>query len=383
MTISLMDSQGCIFIHPEDAMKYHQCDFDGDQLVCTPYDLLPTIAGETRTAQMQLDLEGNDLNRDFKPVVKKEKQAYAQADLKHMALAVRLNSIGRIANAIGRVNCAQPNPAADIPDQQYFLDFKAGMMDALFDSLQVEVDSPKSAHVKQLFAPFHDPQIARHHDLIDLKKAQQTLFTQDPQLYNQLFSFTTGNKKYNPVSIVAPRHMNWLMGQTSRKAALVFAVLPERVSQALGQEISQVQLLGKDKNAFAQHDFNSAYYQGRELNFIVSTFNNPNLDRHGDPMVYMQHPGDGNYYSLGMFAQDSPKLPLSASFTAQAKAIANEKTVALLIKPGSMSVPQPELPQSSKKLSSKARRQEVVNTQRTNQACYGSKNSRHLFPQRQ
>jgi hypothetical protein len=617
----LMDSQGCIFIHPEDAMKYHQCDFDGDQLVCTPCDLLPTIAEETRTAQMQLDLEGNDLNRDFKPVVKKEKQAYPQADLKHMALAVRLNSIGRIANAIGRVNCAQPNPAADIPDQQYFLDFKASLMDALFDSLQVEVDSPKSAsrytdyypdlnqqlnnpafalpffdfkqdervfssapmpvaqnasvvdilprhinqiwescqlkempvsqykhllpshnqalddatktavnqlatkilqqyndnvkliiqekitdsqhikerftrtygdikeqimtaqlstvakdelavtlwqkqhnssyesscrrkcidicrhfdpsiytyqqakhqykrdlikdqaayiveapfesslfagqgrkdcavyikeildaqgqnfeatvhptkpcvvfaikniapHVKQLFAPFHDPQIARHHDLIDLKKAQQTLLAQDPQLYNQLFSFSTGNNKFNPVSIVAPRHMNWLMGQTSRKAALVFAVLPERVSQALGQEISQVQLLGKDKNAFAQHDFNSAYYQGRELNFIVSTFNNPNLDRHGDPMVYMQHPGDGNYYSLGMFAQDSPKLPLSASFTAQTKAIANEKTVELLIKPGSMRVPRPELPQSPKKLSSKARRQEVATIQKTNQ----------------
>ena len=37
-----------------------------------------------------------------------------------MALAVRLNSIGRIANAIGRVNCAQPNPEADVQDQKYF-----------------------------------------------------------------------------------------------------------------------------------------------------------------------------------------------------------------------------------------------------------------------
>ena len=128
-------------------------------------------------------------------------------------------------------------------------------------------------HVKQLFEPFHDPQIARHHDLIDLKKAKQTLFNNDRQLYNKLFSFTSGTKKYNPVSIVPPRHMNWLMGQTSRKASLVFSVLPERVAQALGQEISQVQLLGKDKNAYAQHDFSSAYYQGRQLNFTVSTFN--------------------------------------------------------------------------------------------------------------
>ncbi|MBE9045538.1 hypothetical protein IQ255_14190 [Pleurocapsales cyanobacterium LEGE 10410] len=615
----LIDTKGCVFINPDDAMKYHQCDFDGDQLVCTPCDLLPTIAGETRTAQVQLDVEGNDTNRDFNPVVKKEKLAYPQSDLKHMALAVRLNSIGRIANAIGRVNCAQPNPEADVQDQKYFLKFKRELMDVLFDSLQVEVDSPKSStrytdyypdlnrrlnseafalpffdfkqdervfssapmpvaqndsvvdilprhinqiwescelkempvsqykhllqsqdsnlddtakaaiarlgsniiqqyndnvklivrekisdsqqikerfartyagikeqimtaqlssvakdelaatlwqkqhnnssetscrrkcinicrhfdpsiytyqkekhqyrrdlikdqpayiveapfesslfasqgrkdcavyikemldaqgqdfeatvhpskpcvvfaikniapHVKQLFEPFHDPQIARHHDLIDIKKAKQTLFSNDRQLYNKLFSFTSGTKKYNPVNVVAPRHMNWLMGQTSRKASLVFSVMPERVSQALGQEISQVQLLGKDKNAYAQHDFSSAYYQNRQLNFTVSTFNDPTSDRHGDPMVYMQNPGDGNYYSLGMFSQDSPKLPVSANFMAQPTS--DGKTVELSIEPSSIIVPHKELPRSPKKLRSKARRREAATTQRSNQ----------------
>ena len=614
----LIDTKGCVFINPDDAMKYHQCDFDGDQLVCTPCDLLPTIAAETRTARVQLDAEGNDINRDFNPVVKKEKKAYPQSDLKHMALAVRLNSIGRIANAIGRVNCSQPNPEADLKDQQYFSKFKGELMDVLFDSLQVEVDSPKSStrytdyypdlnrrlnseafalpffdfkqddrvfnsapmpvaqndsvvdilprhinqiwsscelkempvsqykhllqsqeniddtakaaiarlssnvlqqyndnvklivrekitdsqqikerfartyagikeqimtaqlsslakdelaatlwqkqhnnssetscrrkcieicrhfdpsiytyqkekhqykrdlikdqpayiveapfesslfasqgrkdcavyikemldaqgqdfeatihlskpcvvfaiknidpHVKQLFEPFHDPQIARHHDLIDLKQARQSLFNSDRQLYNKLFSFTSGTKKYNPVSIVAPRHMNWLMGQTSRKASLVFSVMPERVSQALGQEISQVQLLGKDKNAYAQHDFSSAYYQNRQLNFTVSTFNDPTSDRHGDPMVYMQNPGDGNYYSLGMFSQDSNKLPVSANFKAQA--VSDGKTVKLSIDPSSIIVPHKELPKSPKKLRSKARRREAAKTQSTNQ----------------
>ena len=77
-------------------------------------------------------------------------------------------------------------------------------------------------------------------------------------------------------------------------------------------------MLGKDKNAYAQRDFSSAYYQNRQLNFTVSTFNDPTSDRHGDPMVYMQNPGDGNYYSLGMFSQDSNKLPVSANFTAHA-----------------------------------------------------------------
>ena len=232
------------------------------------------------------------------------------------------------------------------------------MLDAQSQDFEATVHSSKpcvvfaikniAPHVKQLFEPFHDPQIARHHDLIDLKQARQSLFNSDyaprtskadRQLYNKLFTFTSGTKKYNPVSIVAPRHMNWLIGQTSRKASLVFSVLPERVSQALGREISQVQLLGKDKNAYAQHDFNSAYYQGRQLNFFVSTFNDPNSDRHGDPMVYMQNPGDGNYYSLGMFSQDSNKLPVSVNFKAQATS--DGKTVELSIEPGSIIIPQP------------------------------------------
>ena len=614
----LIDTKGCVFINPDDAMKYHQCDFDGDQLVCTPCDQLPNIAAETRTAQVQLNREGNDVNRDFAPVVKREKRAYIQSDLKQVALAVRLNSIGRIANAIGRVNCSQPNPQADIKDQKYFVKFKGQLMDVLFDSLQVEVDSPKSStrytdyypglnkqlnspafalpffdfkqddrvfslapmpvaqngsvvdilphhinqiwescelkempvnqykhllqnqdsnlddtskafvnrlgssilqqyndnvklivqekisdsqqikerfartyagikeqimmaqlsrvakdelaatlwqkqhnnssetscrrkcidicrhfdpsiytyqkdkhqfkrdlikdqpayiveapfesslfgsqgrrdcavyikemldaqgqdfeatvhprkpcvvfavkniasHVKQLFDPFHDPQIARHHDLIDLKKAKQTLFNGDRQLYNKLFSFTNGTRKYNPVSIVAPRHMNWLIGQTSRKASLVFSVLPERVSQALGQEISQVKLLGKDKNAYAQHDFNSSYYQGQELNFLISTFNDPTSDRHQDPMVYMQNPGDSNYYSLGMFSQDSNKLPVASSFTGQV--FMDGKSVDLFIKPGSIVTPDKKLPVSPNKERKRVRRQEVSETRKFN-----------------
>ncbi len=630
----LMDSQGCVFINPVDAMKYHQCDFDGDQLVCTPCDLLPTIAAETRTALVQLDSEGNDINRDFNPVIKKDKQAYGQSDLKHMALAVRLNSIGRIANAIGRVNCAQPNPQADIKDQNYFVKFQENMMDALFDSLQVEVDSPKSAtrytdyypdlnkqlespafklpffdfkqdervfssaimpvaqngsvvdilpskinqiwescelkempasqynfllrnqdnvldettkvavnqlagnilqqynetvkttiqekstdskqikdrfaqtygnikeqimaaqlstvakdelaatlwqkqhtdgsetscrrkcldicrhfdpsiyayqkdkheykqdlikdqaayiveapfesslfasqgrrdcavyikdmleaqcqdfeatihptkpcvvfaikniapQVKELFKPFNDPAIARHHDLIDLKKAKQTLFNQDRKLYNQLFTFSTGNKKYNPVSITPPRHMNWAMGQSNRKASLVFSILSDRVTKALGQQISQVKLLGKDKNAYAQHDFSSAHYQGRELNFFVSTFEDPQSDRHGDPIVYMQNPGDGNYYSLGMFAKDSSKLPRSASFVGQVQM--DNKSVDLFIRPGSIVVPEKELPQSPKKQHSKARRQEKAQLKNSNQSKLESlRNKREHYRQ--
>ena len=82
-------------------------------------------------------------------------------------------------------------------------------------------------------------------------------------------------------------------------------------------------------------------------------------------MVYMQNPGDGNYYSLGMFSQDSNKLPVSANFTAHA--VSDGKTVELSIEPDSIIVPYKELPKSPKKLRSKARRKEAAKTQRTNQ----------------
>jgi hypothetical protein len=226
-----------------------------------------------------------------------------------------------------------------------------------------------------MFAPFNDPAIARHHDLIDVKKAQQNLFNQDRKLYNQLFSFSTGSKKYNAVSITPPRHMNWVMGQSSRKASLTFSILPERITKALGQEISQVKLLGKDKNAYAQHDFSSVHYQGRELNFTVTPFNDPASDRHGDPIVYMQNPGDGNYYCLAMFARESSKLPINASF--QGQVFESGTSVDLYIKPGSIVVPVKEMPQSPKKQISKARRQEKSQVQSSNKSLLASLKNRH------
>jgi hypothetical protein len=141
--------------------------------------------------------------------------------------------------------------------------------------------------------------------------------------------------------------------------------LPERVTKALGQEIRQVKLLGRDKNAYAQHDFSVPYYQGRELNFLVSTFNDPTSDRHGDQMVYMQNPGDGNYYSLGMFAKSSSKLPVSASFAGQVRL--DGRSLDVYIKPGSIALPEKVMPQSPKKLRSKHRRQEITQTQKSHQ----------------
>lgn len=607
----LMHTKGAVFINPKQAMDYHQCDFDGDQLVVTPADLLPNIAAETRAALLELDSQGNDLNRDFNPVVKKEKQAYTQTDLKRMALAVNLNSVGKIANAIGRVNCAQPNPEADTIDQRRFIAKKVEMMDSLFDSLQIEVDAPKSAtrygslypnldqdlkspayklpffdfkndervfscapmptavnpsvvdilptainqvwqssrliempvgqfknlmqpndalndaskstvdnlavdilnqynevarsakdsnedpvqrkarfadlycgikeqianaqlsstakdelatvlwqrqhtdeadgdsrrqckkicnhfnpsvyaylknkhnyqqdlvkdqpaliieapfesslfeahgrrdcasyvkdmlegqnqqfeatlhktkpfvvfavknaapHIKQQFLEsFNSPEIKRYNDNTDLKIAKSDLFNRDRSLYNQLFSYRNQRSKYNPVKIVAPRHMNWVLGQHKRKSSLVFSVLPERITKALNQQVAQVTVVGKQKNAYAQHDLDSDFYRGRELNFMVKAFDDPTNDRHGSPMLYMQNPVDNKFYSLGMFGKDSSNLPLDANFTGQL-ATGNGNSLTVFIKPDSLSVTPKILPESPKKQVSKARRKEI------------------------
>ena len=81
-------------------------------------------------------------------------------------------------------------------------------------------------------------------------------------------------------------------------------------------------------------------------------------------MVYMQNPGDGNSYSLGMFAKDSNKLPVSASFTGQVRMDGN--TMDIYIKPGSIAIPEKEMPQSPKRIRSKHRRREITETSKSN-----------------
>ncbi len=139
----LLRYRGCAFIRPDQAMQHHQCDFDGDQLVVTPAKQLPSIAAETRHANSQ---------NEFKPVQKRKKIDYTQAldpsgshkytKMRQIAVAVPKNSIGYIATLIGRVQSSVPQPGE--PTGLFFRQ-KRQLLGKLFDALQIEVDSPKSA----------------------------------------------------------------------------------------------------------------------------------------------------------------------------------------------------------------------------------------------
>ena len=139
----LLQHKGCVFIRPDEAMDRHQCDFDGDMLIATPTSQLPNIAREVRGASPKLDRSGVDLNRDYEPVVKRKKQAY-QGSLDKVALQIKQNSVGLVANAIGRVYNATADPNMRDRRKESWERLKVKTLNKLFDSLQIEVDSPKS-----------------------------------------------------------------------------------------------------------------------------------------------------------------------------------------------------------------------------------------------
>ena len=134
---------GCVFIRPDQAMEHHQCDFDGDQLIVTPAKSMPNIAQEVRYANEQAE---------FKKVEKKEKIDYNLAtdkkgnklytSLRQIAAAIPLNSIGTFATFIGKVQSHVPGLGENAKEFQHR---KTQLLNQLYDALQIEVDSPKSA----------------------------------------------------------------------------------------------------------------------------------------------------------------------------------------------------------------------------------------------
>ena len=150
---SLLHYRGCIFIRPDQAMQHHQCDFDGDQLIVTPASRFPQIAKEIRKAEEPAE---------YPSVVKREKTDYGSpkyTNLKQIAAAIKQNSIGYVATLIGRVQSSS-NPYQKQSRREKFETAKHKLLGQLFDALQIEVDSPKSA------ARYQD----YHGDIISLTK---------------------------------------------------------------------------------------------------------------------------------------------------------------------------------------------------------------------
>ncbi len=135
---SLLNYRGCIFIRSDQAMQHHQCDFDGDQLIVTPASRFPQISQEIGQANEPAE---------YPQVVKREKTDYSKpkyTNLKQIAAAIKQNSIGYVATLIGRVQSSS-NPYQKSSRQQKFESAQRKLLGRLFDALQIEVDSPKSA----------------------------------------------------------------------------------------------------------------------------------------------------------------------------------------------------------------------------------------------
>ncbi|MBW4474961.1 MAG: hypothetical protein KME45_31965 [Stenomitos rutilans HA7619-LM2] len=193
--------KGAVWINPRDAAEYHQCDFDGDQLIATPAKWLPHLAKETLRAGEP---------RHFPPVVKRQKIPYTEVQdengncayntLPKVAAAVCQNSIGRVATLIGRVHTSLPTPeeAASPIGQQQFAREQQTLLTRLMSALQVEVDAPKSAERLETI----DPSL-----LDDTKQWRKDHpspffdFQKNPRLYRQ-FGLPTQAPEQSEVSVL-------------------------------------------------------------------------------------------------------------------------------------------------------------------------------------
>lgn len=139
----LKKTRNVIWIHPKDAEEYHQADFDGDQLMVSSASELPNIAKET--------LRAGEPGR-FAAVKQRPKLAYTEVanddgtlkyqNLAQIAAAVNQNKVGWVATTIGRVQASMPGAGEN---GERFERRQRKLLNRLFQALQVEVDSPKSA----------------------------------------------------------------------------------------------------------------------------------------------------------------------------------------------------------------------------------------------
>jgi hypothetical protein len=139
----LKKTRNVVWIHPKDAEEYHQADFDGDQLMVSPASKLPNIAKET--------LRAGEPGR-FEPVKQRPKVPYTEItdaegnlkyrDLSQIAAVANQNKVGLVATNIGRVQSSMPREGEN---PQRFARQQRKLLNRLFQALQVEVDSPKSA----------------------------------------------------------------------------------------------------------------------------------------------------------------------------------------------------------------------------------------------
>jgi len=139
----LKKTRNVIWINPQDAEEHHQADFDGDQLMVSAASQLPNVAKETLRAGEP---------GQFEAVKQRPKLAYSEVvtddggskyqNLAQIAAAANQNKVGLVATNIGRVQSSMPGEGENV---ERFERRQRKLLNRLFQALQVEVDSPKSA----------------------------------------------------------------------------------------------------------------------------------------------------------------------------------------------------------------------------------------------
>ncbi len=186
-------------------MQHHQCDFDGDQLIATPTSRFPQIAKEIRQANE---------SAEYPSIVKREKTDYRSpkyTNLKQIAAAIKQNSIGYVATLIGRVQSSS-NPFGEGRRQEKFETAKHKLLGKLFDALQIEVDSPKSA---ARYQDYHGDIVARTKNWVEKFPSPLFDYKKDERVYKTA-SLPTSTA--NNINCIADKAVNPQWSRTRIKS---------------------------------------------------------------------------------------------------------------------------------------------------------------------
>ena len=202
---SLLNYRGCVFIRSDQAMQHHQCDFDGDQLIVTPASRFPQISQEIRHANEPAE---------YPQVVKRDKTDYSKpkyTNLKQIAAAIKQNSIGYVATLIGRVQSSS-NPYQKPDRKAKFESAQRQLLGKLFDALQIEVDSPKSA---ARYQDYHEDIIARTKNWSEKFPSPLFDYKKDERVYKTSCLPTSAD---NNINCIAKRAVNPQWSRTKIKS---------------------------------------------------------------------------------------------------------------------------------------------------------------------
>jgi len=246
---ALTKHKGTVWIRPEDAEEYHQADFDGDQMVAIVAAKVPNIAAET--------LRAGEPSRHA-AVKKRTKVAYTAAldedgnrkytKLSQIAAHSSQNKIGLVATTIGRVQSSIPNNSEN---PRLFERKRERLLNRLFDALQVEVDSPKSATRLEDVDEIDGKNLLKDAQKWSEKHPSHFFdFKKDERLYK---TFPMPADDPNPINVIAREAVNpcWEATRIRNRERHEFRYLFPKDSYALDEEEYAIELKERARSSIS------------------------------------------------------------------------------------------------------------------------------------